>query len=40
VVFVAQSRGSIFDQPALPAVPFTAEQLAALTQQKSFHVGG
>jgi hypothetical protein len=39
VVFVAQSRGSIFERPALPAVPFTVEQLAALTQQKSFHVG-
>ncbi|GLW31610.1 hypothetical protein [Actinoplanes regularis] len=39
VVFVAQARQSIFDEPKLPAAPFTAQQLAALAVDKRFHVG-
>ncbi len=38
VVFVAQDRSSNFERPALAEVPFTAQQLAALTLVKSFHI--
>ncbi|BCY12653.1 hypothetical protein [Actinoplanes sp. L3-i22] len=38
VVFVAQARKSIFDKPALAELPYTTAQLAALTQNKAFHI--
>ncbi|WP_436529796.1 hypothetical protein [Actinoplanes sp. HUAS TT8] len=38
VVFVAQSKQSIFAQPPLAADPFTASELAALTLKEAFHV--